>query len=253
MPSVTCEKCGHEVEYTESIGPWILTYGDMVTNMLTFFIALLTFAVFDIRKFHLVLSSFRNAIGVFDAGKTINLTQEELVNAGNTFQRLAKEKKIPRPRKDISKAFGWLENKLGDAVRARVEERGVVIQLTNRLLFKPASTELTVEARELLRNIAFFLKEIVPGNPVRVEGYSDDIPLAGLAKQRFGSNLKLSVLRAISVFDELVRRDVDPTRMSAAGYGPYRLLEMKEGETLDEWRERNRRVDIVIVRKDWSD
>ena len=78
---------------------------------------------------------------------------------------------------------------------------------------------------------------------MRVEGHTDNLPIN---TPRFPSNWELSTARATSVIRYLIEEEnLDPERLSAAGYGEYRPIDAND---TPEGRARNRRVDLVILR-----
>ena len=78
---------------------------------------------------------------------------------------------------------------------------------------------------------------------LRVEGHSDDQPIHNAV---FASNWELSAARAMTVLLLLVdQTHYDPTRLSMAGYGPYRPI---ADNAIPEGRQKNRRVDMVVLR-----
>ena len=77
-------------------------------------------------------------------------------------------------------------------------------------------------------------------NRVRIEGHTCDLPIH---TARYPSNWELSAQRAINVLTYLVRKGIDPSRLSAVGYADTRPIVPNIDE---EHRRKNRRVDIVI-------
>ena len=79
-------------------------------------------------------------------------------------------------------------------------------------------------------------------NDVRVEGSTDDVPIATYA---YPSNWELSAARATGVTRYLVESEkIDPTRISFAGYGQFHPKFPNDSTA---HRQQNRRVDIVIL------
>jgi chemotaxis protein MotB len=135
--------------------------------------------------------------------------------------------------------------RLAENIQARVrvtfDERGMIIQLDNNLLFPPGSAELTPEARKLLDRVGAML--IVQPNHVRIEGHTDDTPIH---TDRYPSNWQLSTDRATNVIMYWAdQRTLPPDRLSAAGYGQYRPVVPNDSP---EHRALNRRVEVVILR-----
>ncbi|MBC7107011.1 MAG: OmpA family protein, partial [Firmicutes bacterium] len=130
---------------------------------------------------------------------------------------------------------------LAGRVTVSVEERGVVISFLDTVLFPIGSDELTPRARELLGKLGQELRSLP--NYVRVEGHTCDLPINN---RRFPSNWELSVARATSVVQALVRdAGIPPARLSATGYGEYRPRVPNDSEA---HRQLNRRVDLVVLR-----
>jgi len=224
----------------------MVTFGDMNTLLLTFFVFLITTMTIDVRKFNLVLSAFQGAVGVLEQGRTINLTNEELMNMGTTTARLGKEDDIVRPRQEVQQILGWIQQNLQEAnAMVEISERGMKVLLTDKAIFDVGSDEVKPEGAELLDRIAFFLNTIVPGDDFRIEGHTDDKPIEG--GRRFQSNLELSAARAARVYEHFQRQGIRKERMSIAGYGEARLLPRREGEDKEAWRSRCRRVEIAVI------
>jgi chemotaxis protein MotB len=78
-------------------------------------------------------------------------------------------------------------------------------------------------------------------NSVRVEGYTDDVPIKN---SRFRSNWDLSAARAATLVHQLIDHGVDPLRLSLAGYGEYRPV---ADNATEEGRAKNRRVVLVVL------
>lgn len=228
---------------------WMATFADMNTLLLTFFVLLVSTMTIDIKKFNLVLSAFKGAVGVLEQGRTINLTREELMNSGQKPERLAKQDDITRPRQEVQQVLGWISQSSDrQEIQAEVTERGLKILLTDKVLFGPGSAELSTRGANLISEIANnFLKVVVPDDNIRIEGYTDDLPQEGSA---FRSNLELSAARAASVYYLLEKMGIVKKRMSIAGYGDQRSMPRRDNETIEDWRNRNRRVEIVVIWKE---
>lgn len=137
-----------------------------------------------------------------------------------------------------------LTESLSDAIasgRLEVTEdaRGVVLSLPESATFAVASADVTAQAQALLARLAATLQTLP--NPVRVEGHTDD---AAIRTARFSSNWELSTARASAVVALFIARQIDPRRLSAAGYGEFHPKVANDSAA---GRAANRRVDVVIV------
>lgn len=124
-----------------------------------------------------------------------------------------------------------------------VEKTVVYISISDKLLFKSGSSEISTKAKGLLQKVA----TVIAGKPdmeVMVEGYTDDRPIS---TSRTLDNWDLSTQRATSVIRVLQKDfNIDPKRLIAAGRSEY--LPLASNDNAD-GRSRNRRTRIVILPK----
>ncbi|QRK12677.1 OmpA family protein [Archangium violaceum] len=122
------------------------------------------------------------------------------------------------------------------------ELRGrMTVNLKDKILFASGSARVGKEGEAALKKIAEALKG-VQGKIIRVEGHTDDVPTD--PKGPFPSNWELSLARAMAVVRALQDAGVDPTVLSAAGYGPYQPI--APNDSADN-RSLNRRIEIVLA------
>ena len=122
------------------------------------------------------------------------------------------------------------------------ELRGrMTLRLKDQILFASGSTAINRQGRAALDRIATALRGI-RGRTLRVEGYTDDVPVS--ATGPYPSNWELSTARAVAVVRYLQERGVDPTLLAAAGYGEFHPV--APNDTPD-GRSQNRRIEIVLA------
>lgn len=166
----------------------------------------------------------------------------ELSDQLEQFKTLARLK--AEEAEQLRRAKALLEQRLS-AAEASVgyDERGLVTRLLDQVLFDSGKAELRRGAYPVLDKVAQVLQE-VPGQPVGVEGHTDDQPIK---YSGWASNEALSLARANAVVDYLVqKRGVDPDRLTAIGYGDTRPVASNETAA---GRQQNRRVEIIILPK----
>ncbi len=230
---------------------WLLTYADMLTLLFALFIVMYGIAQVDrsgrLRQLEDVLNEkFRKP------EKKLLLTSiqetpdmEELVNRANLKESNifegTEDDLLPISRKILTELK---KQNLGHIIALHLAERGLVLSvLTDKLLFDLGDSELRSESSGVIDKIGAILK--YDDHDLRIEGHTCNLPI--LPCSRFRSNWELSTMRAASVAGYLVRNDgIDPDRVSLVGYGEYRPLYPNTGE---ENRMKNRRVDIIILRK----
>lgn len=231
----------------EPQSPWLITYADMVTLLLVFFVLLFSFSEIDVQRFRTILSAFQASLGVLEGGVQV-MWDDTAVQGTSEFDLEALDLVRPELAAQLRDVYFGLQafvagRGLEGAVQLELTERGVVVRFADRVLFDLGRAELKPEALEILAQVAEVLKDVP--NPVRVEGHTDDLPIR---TERFPSNWELSTARATNVIRHLIEEHgFDPRRLSAAGYGEYRPLVPNDSM---ENRALNRRVDIVLLRLD---
>ncbi|QRG67303.1 OmpA/MotB family protein [Brevibacillus choshinensis] len=119
-------------------------------------------------------------------------------------------------------------------------EEGLRIRLPVSILFPSGSADLKQQGKQVVGTVAGVLKSF--GNRVRIEGYTDDVPIA---HSSYKTNWELSTGRAIAVMREMVDAYTLPSsRFTVAGLGEYKPLVDNSNE---ENRAKNRRVEIIIL------
>lgn len=126
-------------------------------------------------------------------------------------------------------------------IDVQVQKGVVFISLSDNMLYKSGSYEISSSADKVLSKIAKIIKDY-PNYDVMVEGNTDNIPIS---RTNIRDNWDLSALRAASVVRVLqTKYSVDPKRMTAGGRGEYNTL---ESNSTHSGRAKNRRTEIIIL------
>jgi len=128
----------------------------------------------------------------------------------------------------------------GGQLSVAIVDGRMVIQLPQDVLFPSGSATLNPEGRSTIGLVGDALAQI-PARRFQVEGHTDNVPIA---TQRFASNWELSGSRAITVVRLLLERGVDPTMISAAGFGEHQPIADNEDPA---GRRVNRRIEITML------
>ncbi len=224
---------------------WMVTYGDLVTLLMCFFVLLFAFSEIDAQKFEAVMQSFQGSAGVLSGGTT--LSDSPLVFTGMPETNTTDETSDSQVLDDLKKE---IEGQLADAnieleITAEVINRGLLIRFPDNALFDSGKAVLKDPARDALEVIGnILLDEPFTERVISVEGHTDNVPMRSA---EFPSNWELSTTRATNVIryflDEV---GIEPKRLSASGYGEYYPIATNETA---EGRSQNRRVDIVVMRE----
>ncbi|THH41443.1 OmpA/MotB family protein [Neolewinella litorea] len=128
-------------------------------------------------------------------------------------------------------------------VNIQVDKTVVYINLSDKMLYKSGSYQITERASEVLAKIASIAKDR-PTLEIMVEGYTDNVPINSACVK---DNWDLSVLRATAVVKALQNKyNIDPNRLVAAGRGEYNQL---VDNSTAENRSINRRTRIILLPK----
>jgi chemotaxis protein MotB len=114
---------------------------------------------------------------------------------------------------------------------------GYAFRVAGEVLFAPGQTTLSEGGKRTLTEVAKSLNNRL----VRVEGHTDDTPIK---RSRWGTNLRLSSERALSVADFLISTGMPASNVGVAGYGEHRPA---VAETTEAARKTNRRVEILML------
>ncbi len=227
---------------------WLVTFSDLMSLLLCFFILLFAFSQADLDRFSKLTSSLRaafNGVEVFTGGvgfgdtMTAAGTQDpssNMINMGslptarqNAYQQIATE---------VNQHA--LANQIQNEIAVNIGKEGIYISLSSALLYPSGSTELGESGKQTLLTIAQLLNGIP--NSIRVEAHTDDTPTGSPI---YATNWDLSSARAVSVVRYLTDAgQVNPERMAAVGLAQYRPLYPND---TPERRRLNRRADILIL------
>ncbi|MCB2214709.1 OmpA/MotB family protein [Desulfofustis glycolicus] len=223
---------------------WMVTYSDLVTLLLTFFVLLLSMANLDPVRFTRASGSLKEAFGVHPRPAQVEFAIPILPSPPKTkFTPV----QIELTRKIHQRLKAQIvEMELGkdvDAVQQDAET--IILRVNNAVLFNPGDHRLNPPAYPTLRHLADLIRPL----PVtlRIEGHTDDLPIKS---EIFADNWELSIARAVSVARFFEQGDLLPLdRISAIGYGADRPLVPNISEAN---RAVNRRVDFVLRVKNLS-
>lgn len=213
---------------------WLATYGDMVTLVLTFFVLMYSFSSVNEQKLKDISIALTDLLGGGTSGQSIldggNGVLEEVAPEGGDIEGST-----------FSKVSEFLENNgLEDIAQIKTDERGVIIELNDKILFESGKSELIPESREVLDKISGLLATL--DNTFIIEGHTDNVPINNY---RFNDNWDLSSSRANSVIRYFTQvKGLDVNKFNSAAYGEFKPL---VDNSTEENRAKNRRVNILIV------
>lgn len=222
----------------------MVSYADFITLLFAFFTTMYAMSRVDAEKFTSVAAGMHEA---FAAPSTSSSARPATRHSG-TGPSVGRPAVLPRAggrderleliQHDLSARLAR-ERSRGTVDLSR-DRRGLVISIREAGVFELGHARVMPPLRSVLHEVAVSLAPV--GNSVRVEGHTDDRPIANA---RFASNWELSTARATSVVAVFVDEEgIDPRRLSAAGYAEHHPREPNNTEAR---RAGNRRVDIVVL------
>lgn len=275
----------------DGIPAWVMTFADLMSLLMCFFVLLLSFSEMDALKFKRLAGELREAFGVqtlinvseppkgtsviarhFSPAipeptpinevrqKTSDITKSSLevlcqdeVTQQETRQgeKGMQSREIIVPKEDVENKkteeqamdiAGKLENEIAKGqVEIETVGKKIIIRIQQRGAFRSGSDYIEDRFLPVIDKIREILVDI-PGK-ISVEGHTDDIPINGGS---FRSNWGLSTARAVAFAQELfIAPEMDENRFQIVGHADKQPL---IPNTDDAARERNRRVEIVILK-----
>jgi len=188
---------------------WFLSFNDLLTLMLTFFILIVALSSFNTAK---MKSAAEAANKVF---KQVGTEGAIDVKTAETLNRI-------------------------EGLNARTERNGVRVSLKENMLYEKGSDILLPSAMRTLHELAGVFRQT--GAMIRVEGHTDNV---GIHTLKYPSNWELATARAVSVVKYLSDKEGIPVgKMSAAGYADSRPMATNNTEA---GRAANRRTEIILL------
>ncbi|MFL0195632.1 flagellar motor protein MotB [Clostridium sp. WILCCON 0269] len=221
---------------------WLLTYSDLITLLMIFFIVMYSMSNVNISKYKQLSESLKIAMG---GGKSVigsddTSSIKETINPEDIQQTDTddQEKKLADLKAEVDK---YLQSSgMSGSVSTNIDERGLIVSMNDTLLFDTGSANIKPAFQQKLVQIGKILNQL--GNYMRVEGHTDNVPISN---EQYSSNWKLSCDRASNVTEFLIgSAGIEPQKLSAIGYGEYRPI---ADNSTDGGKAKNRRVDIVIL------
>ena len=250
---------------------WMTTFSDLMTLLLTFFILLYSFSSVSNDKFMKAAGSLSDSFvgsgqkSILTGGQWIPEKNDHAASGDSASLSEAEEATVQAVKAEAARAeslaaesqtmiavdpevvkmyqevIDFVEkNGLSEEISLSMDADGVYMNVKAAILFAPGSAVITESGRPAVQKVAELISNFE--NKVVIEGHTDNIPHHD---QKFDSNWELSAGRAIAVLRHLVeQRNIDPSRLSAVGYGEYNPLVPNDTA---EQRAANRRVNIVLV------
>ncbi|SEI90095.1 chemotaxis protein MotB [Allopseudospirillum japonicum] len=243
---------------------WVMTFADLMSLLMCFFVLLLSFAEIDAMKFKRLAGELQRAFGVqrqiraddvpmgtspifhnYTPGKPepnpMEIIQQQTTRyEQNLTTESTNELPLEQTKQDAENIAKALQDSIEDGrVQVELDRRNIIIRVEEKGSFASGSATLNESFIDVMDKIRFALMN-TPGT-ITIEGHSDDVPIS---TDRFSSNWDLSAARAASVANELlVSGDITPERVKVIGYAETKPRVANDSA---DNRAMNRRVEIVV-------
>ncbi|MBX4261455.1 OmpA family protein [Clostridium estertheticum] len=234
---------------------WLLTYSDLITLLMIFFVVMYASSTADTTKYKQLAKSLNVAISgggasiigsdtatsVTNSTVTVVDPPETTTTAANS--KTAEENNMENIKKNVDTYLK--QNGLASSVSTKIDERGLEVSLKTSLLFDVGTAGVKEDSAKKLISIGKILNHV--NNYVRIEGHTDSTPMSN---NEFKSNWQLSAIRATNVTELLISKaGISPKKISAVAYGENRPVATN---TTEVGKAKNRTVDIIILSNQFS-
>jgi len=239
-----------QMEQEEGSNSWIVTFADMMTLILVFFILLYTLADYDNKAFRARISE----VNVLDGDGMQMSVIDYASRQGRNPEPLRVEDMLglnPSPKVIQNlrpKVFNDIENMvkftdLSDSVTLDAVGDQINLSIDGRFLFDSGNATLKDSAKVIFGNLTQIFREN-PQYTIAIRGHTDDL---SISTEQFPCNRELSAIRATTVLRYFIQQGLNPQRMSATGYADF--IPLVPNNTIEN-RAINRRVEFVLEKKE---
>jgi chemotaxis protein MotB len=229
-----------EIAQTDARGAWLITYADLVTLLLVFFVLLFTLSKMELGNMTEALKSYDITVGT----ETPKTSLFDIINTGSIGKGKKLDDLTGMRKADIFKEINTFISRKGlqGSIEAEFTEGRIVLRVEGKVLFNSGSADLLPEAAYILSDII----QIIQNNPqydVDIQGHTDNRPIN---TPEFASNWELSAIRATTVLRFLIKNGVFQDRLTATGFADLKPVASNNNP---EGRRKNRRVEFVLKEK----
>jgi chemotaxis protein MotB len=175
---------------SEPADTWLLSYADLLTNLLVFFVLLISASHVSSVEFERVKDSLQKESKT-PSENSMTQVYESLNQTVNSHQRQ-------------------------EEIKVEKDDRSIAISFPGKVLFDLGKSEVKPEVNEMMKEIAAALQNIPDYARIAIEGHTDDNPVQGNGVQ---SNWHLSALRAVNVLQYLDQLAVCKGKCEIRGFG----------------------------------
>lgn len=257
---------------------WLLTYADLITLLLIFFVVMFAMSRLDIEKYETVTQSLQYTFksgdsileqgsGLLDGGKlqtgnnpnggkgdekgstgSSDTKQEGEVKDEQDEPLTERELAFRQQEEELMNLMNMIDqyikdNQLEDKISVNDLPKGISITLNDQFLFDIGQADLKADSAKTLTRLASLFKQL--HTMISIEGHTDNLPIT--SRSQYKDNWELSGARALSVLRYFIDTEkLNPEGFQYAGYGDTRPT---GDNNTAAGRQKNRRVEITVLRQ----
>lgn len=235
----------------EEIPEWMVTFADMMTLLLTFFVLILSFSTTDVERYKSIAQAMQNSFGLQELNPLSIIPADNPPKNENIIEPLKPQPSTEADDSEVENQLESIGNRLETNFTDEIEkgviiverdEDHIIIRFPDESAFTSGSDYLEPAVVPVLQKVGQLISEY--DMFTIVGGHTDDQPIN---TDRFRSNWDLSAARAVSVAHELTwLTDLNEEFLYVVGNADARPL---VPNTSQENRIKNRRVEILLIER----
>jgi chemotaxis protein MotB len=211
------------IEHEEPNEDWLMSYADMVTLLMAFFLAMLSVSTVEPALFEAMKKGLRADLGKDNEAKT----------------------PLGEIKHDLDSLLA--AERAEGSVLVEMRKDGIVVEFSSSAIYDPGKADIGPAAKANMDKVLGAVKNIdyYPFK-IDIEGHTDNVPIKTL---QFPSNWELSVNRATNIVKYFVEKGISAERLKAAGYAdtkPKAPNVDASGRNLPDNQAKNRRIVLKI-------
>ncbi|OPX54858.1 chemotaxis protein MotB [Oceanospirillum multiglobuliferum] len=235
----------------EEVPEWMVTFADMMTLLLTFFVLILSFSTTDVERYKSIAQAMQSSFGLQDLNPLSIIPADNPPKNENIIEPLKPQPSTKAEDADSESQLESIGNRLETNFTEEIEkgviiverdEDHIIIRFPDDSAFTSGSDYLEPGVVPVLQKVGQLISEYQMFTIVG--GHTDDQPIN---TERFRSNWDLSAARAVSVAHELTwLTDLEEQFLYVVGNADARPLVPNDSPAN---RIKNRRVEILLIER----
>jgi chemotaxis protein MotB len=169
---------------------------------------------------------------------------KQMLGESIALLKKSKEAEVKTVSKTDEQLLAEMKGEIEQGQIAITELQGkLTVDVVDKILFDSGQAEVKPEGLAVLKRVVEILMTVTD-RVIRIEGHTDNIPIAGTLAKRYPTNWELSAARALNVTRYLEKEGIDPSILSAAAFGEYQPVAENDAP---EGRAKNRRIAIILL------